>query len=244
MKLKILGSNSSGNSYILENDNEALLIEAGIDIRLVKKELKFNLRKVAGAIISHRHGDHAKYVKSFVDCGIQTLALEDVFASHKADSPFVYPITPNKSYKIGNFIVTPFMVSHDVPCVGWLVKHTEICKLLFVTDTMKLDYVFDGLTQIMIETNYSDEIIDRRLEREEITFQMYKRIIQSHMSLGTAQAILRNHDLSQVDNIILIHLSNGSSNENQFVDTIKKATGKIVTAADKGIEIELSKTPY
>lgn len=244
MKLKILGSNSSGNSYILENDNEALLIEAGIDIRLVKKELKFNLRKVAGAIISHQHGDHAKYVKSFVDCGIQTLALEDVFASHKADSPFAYPITPNKSYKIGNFIVTPFMVSHDVPCVGWLVKHTEIGKLLFVTDTMKLDYVFDGLTQIMIETNYSDEIIDRRLEREEITFQMYKRIIQSHMSLGTAQAILRNHDLSQVDNIILIHLSNGSSNENQFVDTIKKATGKIVTAADKGIEIELSKTPY
>lgn len=244
MKLKILGSNSSGNSYILENDNEALLIEAGIDIRLVKKELKFNLRKVAGAIISHRHGDHAKYVKSFVDCGIRTLALEDVFASHKADLPFAYPITPNKSYKIGNFIVTPFMVSHDVPCVGWLVKHTEIGKLLFVTDTMKLDYVFDGLTQIMIETNYSDEIIDRRLEREEITFQMYKRIIQSHMSLGTAQAILRNHDLSQVDNIILIHLSNGSSNENQFVDTIKKATGKIVTAADKGTEIELSKTPY
>lgn len=244
MKLKILGSNSSGNSYILENDNEALLIEAGIDIRLVKKELKFNLRKVAGAIISHRHGDHAKYVKSFVDCGIRTLALEDVFASHKADLPFAYPITPNKSYKIGNFIVTPFMVSHDVPCVGWLVKHTEIGKLLFVTDTMKLDYVFDGLTQIMIETNYSDEIIDRRLEREEITFQMYKRIIQSHMSLGTAQAILNNHDLSQVDNIILIHLSNGSSNENQFVDTIKKATGKIVTAADKGIEIELSKTPY
>lgn len=244
MKLKILGSNSSGNSYILENDNEALLIEAGIDIRLVKKELKFNLRKVAGAIISHRHGDHAKYVKSFVDCGIRTLALEDVFASHKADLPFAYPITPNKSYKIGNFIVTPFMVSHDVPCVGWLVKHTEIGKLLFVTDTMKLDYVFDGLTQIMIETNYSDEIIDRRLEREEINFQMYKRIIQSHMSLGTAQAILRNHDLSQVDNIILIHLSNGSSNENQFVDTIKKATGKIVTAADKGTEIELSKTPY
>ena len=30
MRLKVLGSGSSGNCYILENDNEALIIEAGL----------------------------------------------------------------------------------------------------------------------------------------------------------------------------------------------------------------------
>lgn len=240
MKLRILGSNSSGNSYILENDNEALLIEAGIDFRVVKKALGYNLRKVVGAVISHRHGDHAKFVASLVKSGIQTLALEDVFASHGIDgNPFSHSVIPNKSYKVGGFICTPFAVSHDVPCVGWLIKHDEFGKLLFITDTMKLDYTFDGLTEIMIETNYADDILDGRLERDEINLQMYKRIINSHMSLSTAKYILKSNDLSQVDNIVLIHLSNGSSDEQRFVDEITRLTGKQVTAADKGMEIEL-----
>ena len=205
MKLRILGSNSSGNSYILENDNEALLIEAGIDFRVVKKALGYNLRKVAGTVISHRHGDHAKFVASLVKSGIQTLALEDVFASHGIDgNPFSHSVIPNKSYKVGGFICTPFAVSHDVPCVGWLIKHDEFGKLLFVTDTMKLDYQFDGLTEIMIETNYADDILDGRLERDEINLQMYKRIINSHMSLSTAKYILKSNDISQVDNIVSV----------------------------------------
>jgi ribonuclease BN (tRNA processing enzyme) len=84
-----------------------------------------------------------------------------------------------------------------------------------------------------------DDILDGRLERDEINLQMYQRIINSHMSLSTAKRILKSNDLSQVDNIVLIHLSNGSSDEQRFVDEITRLTGKQVTAADKGMEIEL-----
>ena len=37
MVLKVLGSSSSGNSYILDDGNEALIIEAGIKLLDVKK---------------------------------------------------------------------------------------------------------------------------------------------------------------------------------------------------------------
>ena len=47
----------------------------------------------------------------------------------------------------------------------------------------------------------------------------------------------------RLHNIVLIHLSNGSSDEQRFVNEIKRLTGKQVTAADKGVEIELS-IPY
>ena len=46
MKLKCLGSGSSGNCYILENDSEALIIEAGIPFMTVKKALDFNINKI------------------------------------------------------------------------------------------------------------------------------------------------------------------------------------------------------
>ena len=39
MKLKVLGSNSQGNCYLLEDDHECLIIEAGVPIREVKKAL-------------------------------------------------------------------------------------------------------------------------------------------------------------------------------------------------------------
>ena len=37
MELRVLGSSSSGNCYILDNGNEALIIEAGIRFIDVKK---------------------------------------------------------------------------------------------------------------------------------------------------------------------------------------------------------------
>ena len=46
MKLKVLGSSSAGNCYILESDTEALIIEAGLPFMEVKKALNFNVRKI------------------------------------------------------------------------------------------------------------------------------------------------------------------------------------------------------
>lgn len=55
MKLKVLGSSSSGNCYILENDAEALIIEAGVSFKEVKVALDFNIRKIQGVVVSHQH---------------------------------------------------------------------------------------------------------------------------------------------------------------------------------------------
>ena len=78
MELKVLGSSSAGNCYILDNGKEALILEAGIAFPKVKKALGFNLRKVAGCLITHQHNDHAKYIRNMVDSGITTLALPEV----------------------------------------------------------------------------------------------------------------------------------------------------------------------
>ena len=83
MKLIVLGSSSSGNCYILDNGNEALIIEAGIRFQEVKKALDFNLRKVVGCVVTHAHNDHAKYIKAMVDSGFHTLALREVWTAKR-----------------------------------------------------------------------------------------------------------------------------------------------------------------
>jgi metal-dependent hydrolase (beta-lactamase superfamily II) len=55
MKLKVLSTGSVGNCYILENENEALVIDAGVRFLDIKKAVNFDLGKMNGALISHEH---------------------------------------------------------------------------------------------------------------------------------------------------------------------------------------------
>jgi len=55
MKLKVLGSSSKGNSYVLETASQVLVIEAGIRLVEVKKAIDFNISKIRGVCISHEH---------------------------------------------------------------------------------------------------------------------------------------------------------------------------------------------
>lgn len=56
MRLTVLSTGSSGNGYLLETDNEILILECGVPFREVKKALNFDLSKIVGCFISHSHG--------------------------------------------------------------------------------------------------------------------------------------------------------------------------------------------
>ena len=245
MKLHILGSNSFGNCYILEAVSEALIIEAGVRMANVKKALKWQMRKVVGAIITHEHNDHSGYIAEMVATGVLVLALEDVFKAHNLlGKPFTKDIVPNNGYKIGNFKIYTVQVKHDVPCLGYIISHPEMGKLLFLTDTITLDVRISGLNHILIEANYADDIVEQKIASGTMPEAMRPRLLNSHMEIEQTKAILAENDLSQVDNIVLIHLSDGNSDEDRFVKEVQQLTGKTVYAANAGMTIDLSKQPY
>ena len=65
MILRILGSSSSGNCYLLENETECLMIECGIPIKEVKKNILLDCGDCRlQSAISHHSGNHG------VDFGI------------------------------------------------------------------------------------------------------------------------------------------------------------------------------
>ncbi|TEB41564.1 MBL fold metallo-hydrolase, partial [Flavobacterium circumlabens] len=70
MKLKVISTGSIGNAYILETENEALLIECGVNILDIKKALDFNYHKVVGCIVTHEHQDHCKSINEVMELGI------------------------------------------------------------------------------------------------------------------------------------------------------------------------------
>lgn len=241
MKLKVFGSSSAGNGYLLFNETESLLIECGIKFMEVKKFLDFDISGIQGCLVSHSHGDHAKNVSEITKAGINVYTQKETAETFGFESHRINTIQPAVNFAVGNFVVMPFDVKHDVPCLGFLIHHAECGTTLFLTDTYYSEYKFSGLNNIIIEANYSNEIIDERLYQKQF---LRDRIYQSHMSLETCCELLQANDLSQVNNIVLIHLSDGNSNEEQFVDRVEKLTGKPVFAATKELEINFNKTPF
>lgn len=245
MKLHILGSSSSGNCYILDGEQEALIIEAGVPFYEVKKQLAFNLGKICGVVVSHRHNDHSKYVGQYISAGITVLSLPDVFeAKGIVKNPVAVEVEAFKEYAVGEFAVKSFPLTHDVPCAGYMVRHKECGDMIFITDTSHVPYNFPPLQNIIIEANYSDEVMDSKLASGHVNKTMRDRVLMSHLDLKGAKEFLSKQDLSTVNNIVLAHLSNTNSDAHAFRDSIIKSTGKNVLVADKNMVINWNKTPF
>lgn len=241
MELKCLGSGSNGNCYILQNDTEALVIEAGISLAEVKKALNWNTAKVKVCVISHQHNDHAGHATEYEKAGFPLLTLPSVIEAKRLQASTTTPIAKGHGYIYGGFKILPFEVKHDVPCVGFLIEHQETGRILFFTDTYAMPYDFKNITHWMAEANYSDEILGNNVLEGHVPAVLRKRVITSHMSIDNAIGILKRSDLTKTKDILLLHLSDGNSNEKEFITKVQRATGKTTRAARAGMVLDYDK---
>ena len=149
-------------------------------------------------------------------------------------------------FNVGSFKIIPFNVKHDAQQpVGFLINHYETGTILFLTDTYYVAKKFRGLNNIIVECNYSQEILDAKIKSGASPEFLRNRIFKSHMNLNTCKDLLRANDLSAVNNIVLIHLSDSNSNAKLFKSEIQACTGKTVHVAEAGMLIEnFNKNPF
>ena len=237
MQLKIISSGSVGNAYILENENSALLIECGVKLEEIKQAIDYDVFKIKGAIVSHAHLDHSKAMSQVAQLGIPLFASVDTFNHMKTPGELRYGVMSNgRMSQINDFKVYSFDASHDIPTLGFLIEAAAE-KVFFLTDSYKLKWNFNRwqFTCVMIEANYCEDIVKSKPE----SF-INKRRLRSHMSIQTAILTLEKMDLSQCRNIVLLHLSDGVSNEKEFKEKTEKRFGIPVTIATKNQILNLN----
>jgi phosphoribosyl 1,2-cyclic phosphodiesterase len=229
MRIDCFASSSSGNLYRVEDGKTTLLIECGLPLQKIKQALNFRLSEIKSCLLSHSHADHSRaalyLMRSGIDCYMsqETAEALGVQGEHR-----LHVMEPFFTTRIGTWDVVAFDTQHDCPgSLGFLLA-SKAGKLLFLTDSYYCRYRFKGLTNIMIECNYSRDTLSPDVHPE-----VKKRLLSSHMSLENALKFFSANDLSQVREIILIHLSEGNSDAEMFRREVERATGRPVRVARK-----------
>jgi phosphoribosyl 1,2-cyclic phosphodiesterase len=232
MKIKILASGSAGNCYWVSDGKTDLLLEAGIPLREIQKGCGFNLSGIAGCLVTHEHNDHAKAGADVMKRGVDVYASQGTAEAKGWRGHRLHTVKSMQTFTIGTFTIMAFDLVHDVAePLGFIINsHATQEKLLYVTDTHFIKYRFSGLTHIMSECNYDNDILINRVRSGEVEPFLAKRIINNHMSIDTVEALLRANDLSHLRQIYLLHLSGDNSDAGAFKERVQRLTGVEVYA--------------
>lgn len=228
MIIKAIASSSKGNSYIISDGFSNLLVEVGVLLDRVRPHI--NLTTITGVLITHEHQDHCKYASDIIKYAPIYASNGTLEAIKSKLGKYYYntiAVAPGETYSIGSFKVTPFNTEHDASePLGFYIYSGKLKEsLLFATDTYYIRNRFKGLNYIMIECNYSIDILEYNINNDLISKTVSSRLRRSHMELGNLKKFLKANDLSQVKEIYLLHLSSSNGDEKMFKSEIEKTTG-------------------
>lgn len=210
-----LNSGSNGNCYYIGNDNDAVLIDAGISCREIERRMKrldLPVSKVRALFVSHEHSDHIRGVEVF---------------SRKHQLP-VYITTPTLLYsrlniapalvssfkayipvEINGLSVTAFPKFHDASDPHSFIVEGNGVKIGVLTDIgNSCKHVIDNFKQChaaFLETNYDE----RMLEEGAYPYHLKRRIRsdRGHLSNDQALELFTKHRPKFMSHVLLSHLS-------------------------------------
>ena len=221
LKIKTIASGSSGNCYLLEDGPARLLIECGVPLAKIGAAINYEYRSLDGCLVSHQHADHSQSRHKLHQRGVPV---------HEAQGGARYYIP---SFLVGDWHIHEFKVPHDMEDTSGFIVHTPASKskVVYISDAGYSPFRFAGITHFMLECNHSRTIIERRVAAGELDPKLAERILKYHLGLETCIELLKANDLSKVQEIHLLHLSDGNSDAALFKRMIQKLTGRPVFIA-------------
>jgi len=215
-----LNSGSNGNCYYVGNDNDAVLVDAGISCRETETRmarLGLSMRKVRAIFVSHEHSDHIRGLallakKHNLPVYITPLTLlhsglqiaDGLLRSFSADVPV----------SIGSLRVTPFNKMHDAAHPHSFTIACEDLKVGVFTDLgvvcENLIAHFQQCHAAFLEANYDEDM----LERGSYPYHLKRRIRggKGHLSNTQALALFEGYRPHFMSHLFLSHLSKDNNN--------------------------------
>jgi len=227
IEITSFASGSTGNCYRVTDGSSPLLLECGIPFKEIQKGLKFKVSEIAGCLVTHEHKDHCKAISDIMKAGIDCYMSQGTAEALGLSGHRLHIIKAKQQFRIGTWTILPFETQHDAADpLGFLMANQDGDKMLYATDTYYIRYRFQGLTHIAVECNYSLDILRTNVANGSVEPALKNRILKSHFSLENVKKFLQANDLSKVEAIFLLHLSDNNSDCESFKREIQELAGK------------------
>ncbi len=239
LKFCSLASGSSGNCYYVGNQQQGLLIDAGIGIRTIKKRLKeigVAFETIVGVLITHDHYDHIASVGVLGEvCHIPIYStievLDGINNCFKVTQKIHHskrPIIKEQVFKIHDFEIEAFPVSHDASdCVGYTISF-ENKRFTIATDLGCINHhVAEHLIKansFVVESNYDEHILHHNPNYSSFLKDRI-RSNKGHLSNHALANFLSDNFQEHWKHIFLCHLSKENNTPARAIETLENKIG-------------------
>ncbi len=235
-----LNSGSNGNCYYLENEHDAILIDAGISCRETEKRMErlgLAMQKIRAIFVSHEHSDHIRGItviakKYRLPVYITNLTLNR--SGLNLDSDLIRTFIAHQSVNIGDLVITPFPKFHDASEPhSFTIKCKTFTVGVFTDIGFPCEHViryFGECNAAFLEANYDEEM----LENGRYPYHLKARIRGKDGHLSNRQALeLFSQNGTHMSHLLLSHLSRDNNDPRLVVELFNqiKCNTKITVAS-------------
>jgi phosphoribosyl 1,2-cyclic phosphodiesterase len=228
-----LNSGSNGNCYYVGNENEAVLIDAGLSCKETEKRmlrLGLSLHKVKAIFISHEHTDHIKGLcnlasKYNLPIYITPGTLMGCRFSLRQD--LINYISGHTVTSIGSLEIIGFPKIHDASEPFSFMISCGATKVGVFTDLgaacEQLTFYFKQCSAAFLEANYDDDL----LNNSAYPYFLKRRISggRGHLSNKQALDLFLNHKSGCMTHLLLAHLSKDNNTPDLVQDLFDRHAG-------------------
>ncbi|MBT9503746.1 MAG: MBL fold metallo-hydrolase [Burkholderiaceae bacterium] len=246
MRLRNLGSGSTGNSTLVEASQgittTRVLVDCGFSLRELERRLQWagtTAAELDGVFITHEHGDH-------VGCAF-TLARKHgvpVFISRGTWRAVDEPELPKgklffaqdgQAIVLGDLELQPYAVPHDAQEPLQLICSDGLSRLGILTDagsiTTQMQGLLQGLDALLLEFNHDLEM----LRHSSYPAGLKKRIAgtHGHLSNDSAAELLAACKHADLQHVVAAHLSE----RNNRPALVRELMGRVLGLPPAGLAV-------
>ena len=230
-EIHVLASGSDGNCSVIVNDDQALMVDAGLNcknlIHLMDVE-GVDPHMIKGLVLTHEHSDHISGADVF--CRKFDVPVYTTFGTYEGfnhkDLDF-HPISRGDSFELCGMNVTSIPTSHDAAEPTAYTVLVDGKRVSIITDTGVLTEPCQKALRdsdvAILEANYDEQM----LRNGDYPYSLKQRILsdKGHLCNTDTGRWVADTATSRQRKLFLAHLSRNNNTPDIARDTVSKLSG-------------------
>lgn len=162
MEISVIASGSNGNSCLVEDKDNSILIDAGKSCKEIEQRLNKigkSLENLNAVLLTHRHHDHIHSAGIISrKYNVPIYMTKEVYEESNLGCTQEKIFSIHKNFNINGLEIKPIETSHNVSSCGFVINHFGLFTDTGIV-TKQIEAVFPKLKAVLLESNHDIDML-------------------------------------------------------------------------------------